>query len=244
MTSELVLQSLVSPAGRLLAGVGGSALLLAAARRLRSNRADASLPPLAACAILGLLLMAGAVAPGLWGWIMRTSHMTRIRWLMAGVSLWVLLVACESIRRSLLRERYALLWIGTGFLILLNALFPRTLAWISSTFGMQYVTTVVAVVFTFLILVAFHFSIALSRLEKNLTRTVQRCALLEARLERLEAASGTALRTPRSSAPHETPAAPAPGPPRPSAGAARRRPADAAAPPPAPPDRGAAPAGR
>jgi len=45
---------------------------------------------------------------------------------------------------------------------------------------------VVAVVFTFLVLVSFHFSIALSALNDKAAATASRCAILEARIHELE----------------------------------------------------------
>ena len=48
------------------------------------------------------------------------------------------------------------------------------------------VTSVVAVVFVFLVLVSFHFSIALSALNDKAAATASRCAILEARLRDLE----------------------------------------------------------
>ncbi len=177
---------IVSGAGRTISAVCGLLLLIWLIRSLILRRSDAALILVTGALVLGLLLLAGAAFPAVWLRLLNLPHLARIRLLMAGVSLLVLLVAFESIRRGLLRERYALLWIATGGLILLCAIMPDTLGWLSRTFGMQYVTTVVAVVFTFLILVAFHFSLALSRSESDLSKIAQRCAQLEARLELLE----------------------------------------------------------
>ncbi len=47
-------------------------------------------------------------------------------------------------------------------------------------------TYVVAVVFVFLVLVSFHFSIALSALNDKAAATASRCAILEARLREVE----------------------------------------------------------
>lgn len=192
MTASLY-RFLVSDAGRLASVLVGVALLLWGRRSVVARRSHVAMLPVAGAVVVGLLLFGGALFPAVWHWIARTTHLTRIRLLMGAVSVLVLLVACESIRHAYLRERYALLWVVTGLLILLCALVPDSLGWVSRTFGMQYVTTVVAVVFTFLILVSFHFSLALSRSEEKLGKVAQRCAQLEARLERLEAAAGLAM---------------------------------------------------
>ncbi|MBW7909434.1 MAG: DUF2304 domain-containing protein [Kiritimatiellae bacterium] len=116
----------------------------------------------------------------------RITFLGRIRLLMGVLSFVVLLVTFEAVRRAHLRERYALLWMSTGIILLLCALFTDVLDFFCALFGMQYVTFVVAVIFTFLLLVAFHFSIALSRLSDDRSRLAQRCARLEARIEELE----------------------------------------------------------
>jgi hypothetical protein len=136
--------------------------------------------PVAAVAFLcclGLLFWASQH-----GWL---SYMARIRILMGMVSGLVLLVTLESLRRYHLRERYAILWMVTGLLILLTAIFPEALDRVRLWFGMQYVTAVVAIVFTFLILVVFHFSIALSGLRDDLAALARRCAILDAQLAEL-----------------------------------------------------------
>ena len=118
------------------------------------------------------------------------------------LSFLVLIVTLEAVRRTRMRERYALLWVGTGFVILLFAIFPRSaMAWLQQLTGMQYVTAVVVVIFGFLLLVAFHISIMLSRLQDNQGRAVRRIALLEARLEALEAQQAGAPRNPGAASP-------------------------------------------
>ena len=152
-------------------------------------------------ATVALAAGAGSLALALWPclllWIVAMPFLERIRLLMAGVSLMVLLVTVESIRRYSLRERYAIIWVLTGAVIMMCAFFPNLLRVFSLWFGMQYVTSVVAIVFTFLILVAFHFSTTLSIARDNLARLAQQTAILEARLNDLErrfdaAASGPA----------------------------------------------------
>lgn len=178
----------------------------------------------------GALLVVVALDPRVAEVLAGTAYLTRIRWTMALLSALVVGITIESIRRSRLQERYALLWIATGLTILLCAIFPRGLAMIGSLLGTQYATSVVGLVFTFLVLVAFHFSIAMSGFQDNQRRLAQRCALLEAEVERLRA-DVDRLKARAGPAAPEPAAAPAPEP------AAWTAP-DAAAPPPA------APAGR
>jgi hypothetical protein len=115
-----------------------------------------------------------------------TEYFARIRVIMGGISLLVLLTTLESIRRTKLQERYALLWVVTGLAIFLCAIFPRAVNLFRAVTGMQYVTAVVAVAFTFLVLVAFNFSIAMSAMECDRDKIAQKVAILEARLRELE----------------------------------------------------------
>ncbi|WFB35655.1 DUF2304 domain-containing protein [Kiritimatiellota bacterium B12222] len=143
--------------------------------------------------LLGISLMVLAVDTGLLDVILTSSFLSRIRFLLAVLSISVLAITFETIRISRLRERYALLWLGTGAMVLLTALFPQSIEFFTHVLGVQYVTAVVGVVFTFLLLVSFHFSIALSSLEEDRAKIAQRCALLEMRLAKVEAHVGLAL---------------------------------------------------
>ena len=114
----------------------------------------------------------------------RHSAELKLRVVTGLLSFLVLIATLEAVRRTRMRERYALLWVGTGFVILLFAIFPRSaMASLQRLTGMQYVTAVVMVIFGFLLLVAFHYSIMLSRLQDNQGRNARRIALLEARVE-------------------------------------------------------------
>ncbi len=148
-------------------------------RRLRA------LPALAWTAF-GFFLLAVAIDPQLIYFLARSGEVIRVRIVMGVVSLVVLVITLESIRQTRLQERYALLWVATGLIILLGALFPQIVEAFSSVMGTQYVTSVVAVVFTFLVLVAFHFSLAMSAFQEAQTKIAQRCAVLETRLSELE----------------------------------------------------------
>ena len=135
--------------------------------------------------LLALAVLAGGLVL-LGFWLADASQMLRIRALMAAVSIGVFLITLLAIRGYKLREKYAVLWLATAAMITLTALFPQLVDGARHWFGMQYVTSVVAVVFTFLVLVSFHFSIALSALNDKAAATASRCAILEARIQELE----------------------------------------------------------
>lgn len=134
---------------------------------------------------LGLFMVLVAIDPRILRFLAETNFLTRIRILMVVMSFSVVVITVEAIRRSHLQERYAILWVTTGLIILMTAFFPHVLTLFSFLFGTQYVTSVVGIVFTFLLLIAFHFSIALSGMQKRQTQIAQRCAVLEAKLEDL-----------------------------------------------------------
>ena len=78
--------------------------------------------------LLGLFLIFAAVEPKVLQFLLATSFLTRIRFLMVVLSFLVVIVTLEAIRRSHLQERYAILWITTGLIILLAAFFPHVLS--------------------------------------------------------------------------------------------------------------------
>ena len=135
---------------------------------------------------LALVAIFSAVAWKSWPWLAAATQMMRIRVLMGVVSVGVFLITLLAIRGYKLREKYAVLWLATAAMITLAAFFPHVVDVAREWFGMQFVTSVVAVVFTFLILVSFHFSIALSALNDKAAATASRCAILEARIHELE----------------------------------------------------------
>lgn len=142
--------------------------------------------------LLILLAVLAAVVYVAWPWLASATQMMRIRVLMGAVSVGVFLITLLAIRGYKLREKYAVLWLATAAMITLAAFFPQVMELARTWFGMQYVTSVVAVIFVFLVLVSFHFSIALSALNDKAASTASRCAILEARIHELEQRLGSA----------------------------------------------------
>ena len=111
----------------------------------------------------------------------------RIRLVVALLSFIVLTVTLEAIRISRMQERYAFLWLATGLLLLLGALFPELAHVVSAATGIGYGMVVLVVVFAFIVLMLFHFSVALSLSQHKLAQVARELALAEERLRRLEA---------------------------------------------------------
>jgi hypothetical protein len=98
-------------------------------------------------------------------------------------SLLLLLVVFELIRSRRLRERYALLWLLTGVVLLVLSLWRGGLNTIASWFGISgYPPAILfAVGILFILLVLLHYSTVISRLSDQSTILAQRLALLEER---------------------------------------------------------------
>jgi hypothetical protein len=100
-------------------------------------------------------------------------------------SLLLLVVVFELIRSRRLRERYALLWLLTGLVLLALSLWRGGLNTIAGWFGVTgYPPAVLfAVGSLFIILVLLHYSTVISRLSDQNTILAQRLALLEEQIE-------------------------------------------------------------
>jgi hypothetical protein len=110
----------------------------------------------------------------------------RLGLLAAGVAL--VLLVLELVRRGHLKERYALLWLGASFGALAIGLFPNVIARVSVLLELQYLTVVFVACFLFLLALVLAFSAILSQLSERCRELAQEVALLEARLEKMEAA--------------------------------------------------------
>jgi hypothetical protein len=98
-------------------------------------------------------------------------------------SVLLLLVVFELIRSRRLRERYALLWLLTGVVLLVLSIWRGGLNTIAGWFGISgYPPAILfAVGILFILLVLLHYSTVISRLSDQSTILAQRLALLEQR---------------------------------------------------------------
>lgn len=98
----------------------------------------------------------------------------------------LLLVVFELIRSRRLRERYALLWLLTGVVLLVLSVWRGGLNTIAGWFGVSgYPPAILfAVGFLFVFLVLLHYATVISRLSDQNVILAQRLALLEVELRR------------------------------------------------------------
>ena len=99
-------------------------------------------------------------------------------------SLLLLLVVFELIRSRRLRERYALLWLLTGVVLLVLSIWRGGLNTIAGWFGISgYPPAILfAVGILFILAVLLHYSTVISKLSDQNTILAQRLAILESEL--------------------------------------------------------------
>ena len=105
------------------------------------------------------------------------------------MSLVILIFTIELIRRRRLREEYALLWILTGIVIGGFSFFPGIIYFISKLFGLHHLTTILLIIFLFLMSIVLHFSTVISKLTDRETKLVQRIAIIEWKLNQFKTAN-------------------------------------------------------
>jgi Uncharacterized conserved protein (DUF2304) len=112
-------------------------------------------------------------------------------------SLVLILVVLELIRGRRLKERYALLWLVTGVVLLVLSLWREGLNTIAGWLGVSgYPPAILFAAATlFIIVVLIHYSTVLSELHDQNVVLAQRLALLEERLQALSTGSPSTARS-------------------------------------------------
>ncbi len=91
----------------------------------------------------------------------------------------VLIVVMELIRRGRLKERYSLLWLLAGGILLVLSSSRYLLESISHLFGIFYPPSFLFLLaFLFLLLITLHFSVVISSLSEKNKKLAQELALL------------------------------------------------------------------
>lgn len=104
--------------------------------------------------------------------------------------------------RRKLREKYAALWLVIGFAILLVAIFPGLLVWLTDVMGVQVASNLLfAMSLALLIGVTLHLSWELSTSEDEVRRVAEEIAIMRGEIDALRRASDAAAG--RSSQPEE-----------------------------------------
>ena len=110
----------------------------------------------------------------------------------AVASLLLILIVLELIRGRRLKERYALLWLVTGVVLLVLSAWRDGLTTIAGWLGVATYPPAIlfAVATLFIIVVLLHYSTVLSKLADQSTLLAQEVALLRQRLDEAEQPAG------------------------------------------------------
>jgi hypothetical protein len=96
----------------------------------------------------------------------------------------VLVLVVELVRRGKLKERYSLLWLFAGLVLLVLSLSRTLLEFVSRQFGIFYPPSFLFLLaFLFLLLITLHFSVVISGLSEKNKKLAQEIALLRLMLE-------------------------------------------------------------
>ncbi len=119
---------------------------------------------------------------------------TRI--LAVGISVAMLLLVVELVRRRRLKEEYSLLWIVTSLVLLVLSIWYELLLAITDVIGAVLPSsTLFFFGLAFALLMLLHFSVRVSRLERSMTLLVQEIGLMRVE-ERPDEAARTTLPEP------------------------------------------------
>jgi hypothetical protein len=109
---------------------------------------------------------------------------TRIQIIAIAGSGLLLVVVLELVRRKAFLERYALLWLLSGLVLLGLSVWQGVLEVVADAVGIAYPPNALFLVaFGFVLVLLLHFSLAVSRLADQSKVLAQRLALVEQRLE-------------------------------------------------------------
>lgn len=107
----------------------------------------------------------------------------RVKIVAFAISVGMMAVIIELVRRRKLREEYSWLWLLTGSIIVLLMMWFDLLKWITHLIGAVVPSsTIFFLAFLFLILISLHFSVVISKLTDRNRELAQRMALLEMEL--------------------------------------------------------------
>lgn len=106
----------------------------------------------------------------------------------SAIAFCLLLIAfiVEAIRRTHLKERYAILWLSAASLLLLLSVYRPLLDWIALTLRVSYPPSLLFLTaFMFLLGIVLHYSLVLSAQRDAIRQLAQAVALLEHTIEQL-----------------------------------------------------------
>lgn len=110
----------------------------------------------------------------------------QIRLWIGFISLALLVTIFEFVRKRHLREEYAILWLVTALAIAVLSLWPGLVETLGRITGFYYLTSVVFIVFVFVVGVLMHYSIVISKMKENSKEMVQKLGLLDQKIREMD----------------------------------------------------------
>lgn len=113
--------------------------------------------------------------------------MERIQIIAITGSIFFLSVIFELIRRKLLKEAYAILWLFFGIIFIILSCWRRAIDYFSKLVGIYYPPAMLLLFLIFaLIIVLVQFSVVVSQQNDKIRKLAQKIALLEEKLSKKE----------------------------------------------------------
>lgn len=98
------------------------------------------------------------------------------------------LIVLKLLRQRTLNLKYTLLWLASGAIMLILAVFPQILGWFAALVGIYEPTNALfAFMFFCVIIILMSITAIVSKLNEKSKQTIQAIALLERRVRELEA---------------------------------------------------------
>ena len=164
---------------RIAAGAAGAGALAWGVRIAVKRRLSASFVTLSFLFAAGVALVACALSHRFVEAVLHPSQMGRIRMGVAALTVFALITTFEAIRHTKLKEKYALLWIFPLLAVLVLTIFTGPMQFLRDKFGMEYSSTMTAVVFVSLMSAVFVLAKNLSKTERDVATLAQEVALLK-----------------------------------------------------------------
>ena len=111
----------------------------------------------------------------------------RTRFFVIGLSLLALILVINLVRTRKLKEEFAILWLFTGFSLVLIPVFVDVIDFISFALGIEYPPALLFLVALLgMAFILFQFSVSISRYSDEIKVLTQELALLRHRIQELE----------------------------------------------------------
>jgi hypothetical protein len=108
---------------------------------------------------------------------------------MLNATYWVVVVLLlisivELLRRKVLREKYAVVWLAIATLLILGAIFPEKVNYLSYRLGFQYLSNFVLFIFMIInLFISMQLSLSVGKAENQVQSLAEEVAILRSKLE-------------------------------------------------------------